>query len=244
MTGLGAGISIVGETGTPPKASSASVTINANVGNAIIASNTETEKAGTPLANDFLNQTEVSRASLVSKGTASNNTTASKIAVENTGTPSSIDSMSQLRLSSVGLIDTEKVSAVNEAINADKHTIASTGESSGAISRNLVGTATTSQQQADEMKVDQTIPLNTVFGNPSYADVAGDVNLIVAVVDMSSNEHFAALGENKFGKLISAMNTMVLSQIGELKNPPGFEDSRLAGGAMRVKCRYRITRMA
>lgn len=105
---------------------------------------------------------------------------------------------------------------------------------------NPVATETIEVSQDTDMDVDATNNVEGVFGKTTYAEVASDTKLIVAIVDMTENDHFVALDAAKFGKLMSTLNTLVLAQVGKSDKLPGFEDNRLAGGAMRLKCRHRI----
>lgn len=75
----------------------------------------------------------------------------------------------------------------------------------------------------------------------SYASVAGE-QLLLAIADMKGSDEVTLLTGKKFDTLQSRLNAMVIEQIGKVKSLPGFDDTRLISGVMRIQCRDLLSR--
>lgn len=69
-----------------------------------------------------------------------------------------------------------------------------------------------------------------------YASVTSE-QLVVAVADLRTSDEVTLLTPRKFDTLQSRLNTFVIAQIGKIRTPPGFEETRLVSGVMRIRCR-------
>lgn len=108
--------------------------------------------------------------------------------------------------------------------------------------------AAASSQQNAESSTSDTVNQHTQ--NPqnddtsetplSYAQVTD--NLCVAVIDQRGKGHMQLLDQNKFDKLNACLTDVLMSMIGGNAVLPAFDDTRLHGGAMRIRCANANTR--
>lgn len=89
-----------------------------------------------------------------------------------------------------------------------------------------------------------TAPLHTPMAleieNPSYAQVTD--NLCVAVIDQRNPGQMLLLDQKRFDKLNSLLTDTIMQMIGKNTELPVFDDTRLHGGAMRIRCANVYTR--
>lgn len=74
----------------------------------------------------------------------------------------------------------------------------------------------------------------------SYAQVAE--NHCVAIIDQRKPGEMQLLNQNRFDKLNTLLTNVIMSMIGKKTELPVFDDTRLHGGAMRVRCANTGTR--
>lgn len=70
----------------------------------------------------------------------------------------------------------------------------------------------------------------------SYADVAGEGDLSIAIIDLREGDKMVLMDQTRFTKLSDMINNKLLSTIGKNVAKPKIEDSRLVLGATKIKC--------
>lgn len=70
----------------------------------------------------------------------------------------------------------------------------------------------------------------------TFADVAKEGALTLAIMDAYEGDHYAMLSADKFTRISMMINKIIISQLGKRIQPPRIVDSRLAGGVVRIKC--------
>lgn len=87
----------------------------------------------------------------------------------------------------------------------------------------------------------QTVNINEDGEPPlSYAQVVD--NLCVAIIDERRPGNMQLLDQARFDKLNTLLTDTIMSMIGSKTELPAFDDTRLHGGAMRVRCANTYTR--
>lgn len=105
------------------------------------------------------------------------------------------------------------------------------------IAADLMGNKSQLQQNANE-------PMDTLESQPnaSYASVAGEGDLSIAIIDLREGDNMVLMDQTKFTKLGDIINNKLLSNIGKKVELPKIEDSRLVLGATKIKCGDTATR--
>lgn len=70
----------------------------------------------------------------------------------------------------------------------------------------------------------------------TYAEMAKEGFLTVAVIDARGDDDFDMMDQERFAKVQSALNDLMIQQINDGIIPPTVEGSRLAAGALKVRC--------
>lgn len=110
--------------------------------------------------------------------------------------------------------------------------------SSTPAKRNPIATAPNNEGPTQEVtsEIKEQPEAGTSRSRSTYADVAKEELVTLAIIDSRKDDGYAMMSQIQYSKLQGAINSYMLQQLEKGGRAPIFEESRLAGGTMRVRC--------